>query len=513
MPGARLPMRKIRDVLRLSAAGLSKRKIAASLGISATAAGDCLRRAGRAGVVWPLPEGITDEILEARLYPAATAIAAMSARRPRPDWAAIHRELRRPGVTLQLLWEEHRATCPDGYGYSRFCELYRAFEARLSPTMRQTHVAGERLFVDYAGATLAVIDPSTGAALPAQLFVAALGASNYTYAEATWTQGLADWIGSHTRAFAFLGGVTAMVVSDNLKSGVAKACFYEPAVNRSYAEMAAHYDTAIVPARPHKPRDKAKVEAAVQVATRFIVAKLRNRRFFSLTALNVAIAELVAQLNARVSRHLGASRRALFEELDRPALRSLPAEPYVFAAWKQCTVGLDYHVEIDKHYYSAPHGLLREKVWARVTTRTVELFHRGKRVAAHVRASSNRKHTTVRDHMPSSHRRYADWTPERLRRQAGEIGDCAAALVEIILRERAHPEQGFRASIGILRLAKTYGRERLEAACRRAIAIGARSYSSVHSILKNDLDRRRPATPADGPSIVHDNIRGPAYFN
>ena len=353
MPGARLPMRKIRDVLRLSAAGMSKRKIAASLGMSATAAGDCIRRARRAGVGWPLPEGLTDEALERRLYPPSTIAAKDS--RPRPNWAAIHRELRRPGVTLQLLWEEHRATHPDGYGYSRFCELYRDWEARLSPTMRQTHVAGERLFVDYAGTTLDVIDGSTGEAMPAQLFVAALGASNYTYAEATWTQGLADWIGSHTRAFAFIGGVSAMVVSDNLKSGIAKACFYEPAVNRTYAEMAAHYDTAIVPARPYKPRDKAKVEVAVQVATRFIIAKLRNRRFFSLAELNAAIAELVAQLNDRMSRHLGASRRALFEELERPALKPLPAEPYVFAAWKECRVGLDYHVEIEKHYYSAPH--------------------------------------------------------------------------------------------------------------------------------------------------------------
>jgi len=511
MPGARLPMRKIHDVLRLSAAGMSKRKIATSLGVSATAAGDCIRRARRAGVGWPLPEGLAEEALERRLYPPPT-IAAKDCR-PRPNWAAIHRELRRPGVTLQLLWEEHRATHPDGYGYSRFCELYRAWEARLSPTMRQTHVAGERLFVDYAGTTLDVIDASTGEAMTAQLFVAVLGASNYTYAEATWTQGLADWIGSHTRTFAFIGGVTAMVVSDNLKSGIAKACFYEPAVNRTYAEMAAHYDTAIVPARPYKPRDKAKVEVAVQVATRFIIAKLRNRRFFSLAELNAAIAELVAQLNERVSRHLGASRRALFEELEQAALKPLPTEPYVFAEWKECRVGLDYHVEIEKHYYSAPHHLLREKVWARITARTVEVFHRGKRVAAHVRSSANRKHTTVREHMPSSHRRYADWTPERLRRQAGEIGRHAPALVEIILQERAHPEQGFRACVGILRLAKTYGRERLEAACRRAIEIGARSYSSVNSILKNSLDRRRPAMPADGPSITHDNIRGPTYFH
>jgi transposase len=511
MPGPRLPMRRIRDVLRLSAAGMSKRQIAASLGVSATAARESIRRARLAGLAWPLPDELSDEELERRLYPPPSAAAKN--RRPLPDWAIIHRELRRPGVTLQLLWEEHRAVHPDGFGLSRFCELYRAWEARLSPTMRQNHVAGERLFVDYAGTTLTVIDPSTGEARPAQLFVAALGASNYTYAEAGWTQGLSDWIGAHTRTFAFIGGVTAMVVSDNLRSGITKACFYEPAVNRTYAEMAAHYGTAVIPARPYRARDKAKVEVAVQVATRFIIAKLRNRQFFTLSALNAAIAELVAQINDRVSRHLGASRRALFEELERPALKPLPAEPYVFAEWKQCRVGLDYHVEIEKHYYSVPHQLLRERVWSRITARTIEVFHRGKRVAAHIRSSSNRKHTTVREHMPSSHQRYADWTPERLRRQAGEIGRNTSALVEIILRERAHPEQGFRACVGIVRLAKSYGRERLEAACARALDIGARSYSSVNSILKNDLDRRRPVTPADGPAIAHDNIRGPTYFH
>jgi transposase len=504
-------MRKIRDVLRLSAAGMSKRKIAVSLGVSATAAGECIRRARRAGLTWPLPDGLSDEALERQLFPPP-AVAAKD-RRPQPDWAAIHRELRRPGVTLQLLWEEHRAVHPDGYGISRYCELYRAWEARLSPTMRQSHVAGERMFVDYAGTTLAVIDGLTGEVMTAQLFVAVLGASSLTYAEATWAQGLSDWIGSHTRTFAFTGGVPATVVCDNLRSGITRACFYEPAVNRTYAEMAAHYGTTILPARPYRPRDKAKAEVGVQVATRFIIAKLRNRQFFSLTALNAAIAELVMQINDRMSRHLGASRRALFEELERSALKPLPAEPYVFAEWKECRVGLDYHVEIEKHYYSVPHQLLRETVWARITARTIEVLHRGQRIAAHVRSSSNRKHTTVREHMPSSHRRYADWTPERLRRQAGEIGRHASALVEIILQERTHPEQGFRACVGILRLAKSYGRERLEAACSRALEIGARSYSSVNSILKNSLDRQQPATSADGPAIAHDNIRGPTYFH
>ena len=506
-------MRKIRDVLRLTAAGMSSREIAASLVVGATTVVDCLQRARAAGVSWPLLDDLSDEALEARLFPASTALAEIRARRPQPHWPTIHRELRRPGVTLQLVWEEHRAAHPEGYGYSRFCELYRAWEGRLSPTMRQTHVAGERLFVDYAGTTLDVIDASTGEAMPAQLFVAALGASNYTYAEATWTQGLADWIGSHTRTFAFFDGVSAMVVSDNLKSGITKACFYEPAVNRTYAEMAAHYDTAVVPARPNKPRDKAKVEVAVQVATRWIIAKLRNRRFFSLGELNAAIAELVTALNNRVTRHLGASRRALFDDLERSALKKLPAEPYAYAEWKECRAGLDYHVEIEKHYYSVPHALLRETMWARITARTIEVFHRGKRVAAHVRSSSNRQHTTVREHMPSSHQRYADWTPERIQRQANEIGPKTSALVGIILRERTHPEQGFRACIGILRHAKSFGRERLEAACDRALEIGARSYTSVTSILKTNLDRKRPAPATDGPAIAHTNIRGSRYFH
>ena len=308
-------------------------------------------------------------------------------------------------MTLQLLWEEHRAGHPNGYGYSRFCELYRAWEGRLSPTMRQVHIAGEKLFVDYAGTTIDIFDAETGEVHACQLFVAALGGSSYTYAEATRTQALIDWIGSHSRAFGFFGGVSAMVVSDNLKSGITKACFYEPAVNLSYEEMARYYGTAIVPARPYKPRDKAKVEAAVLLATRWIIAKLRNRKFFTLPELNAAIRECLTTLNDRVTRHLGASRRGLFESLECSALQALPAEPFVFAEWKECRAGLDYHVEVDGHYYSVPHTLLRQKMWARFTARTVEVFLHGRRVAAHVRSSSNRKHTTTGEHMPSAHRR------------------------------------------------------------------------------------------------------------
>jgi transposase len=505
-------MRKIGEALRLKAAGLSTRKIAASLGIGQSTASEYLKRAARAGLSWPLPAGLSDADLERQLF-QSTGGATRCGLAP-PDWPQVHRELRRKGVTLSLVWEEYRATQPDdGYGYSRFCELYRRWEGRLSPTMRQHHFAGERAFVDYAGDTLEVIDGATGEVRQAQVFVGVLGASNYTYVEATWTQALPDWIASHIRMLAFFGGAPGQLVSDNLKAGVTKACFYEPKVNRTYADLAAHYDTAIIPARPYKPRDKAKVEVGVQLVQRWIVARLRKRRFFSLADLNTAIRELLERFNAKRTRHLGASRRELFELLDKPALKPLPVEPYEYAEWVERKVGLDYHVEIEKHYYSAPHTLLKQKLWARIAARTVEIFHDGQRVASHVRSSGNRGHTTVADHMPASHRRYAGWTPGEIRHQAERIGPNTGALVDLILRTKTHPEQGFRACLGIVRLARPHGREALEAACSRAIEIGGLSYTSVNSILKNNLHRRRPQKPAEGPAISHPNIRGAQYFH
>jgi transposase len=503
-------MRNIRDVLRLTATGMSSRKIAASLSIGASTVIDCLHRARRAGLGWPLPDEIDDAVLELRLYRPKPATKE---KRPIPNWAEVERELKRPGVTLELLWLDYREQHPDGYGYSRYCDLHREWEKRLSPTMRQTHIAGERMFVDYAGTKLHVTDWVTGEIHTAELFVAVLGASSLTYAEATWTQSLPDWIGAHTRAFIYFGGVTALLISDNLKSGITKACFYEPNVNRTYQEMADHYDTAILPARPGKPKDKAKVEAGVQVATRWVIAKLRKRTFFSLAELNAAIGECVEWINNRVTRHLGASRRSLFEQVEEAALKPLPAEAYGFAYWKQCRAGLDYHVEIDKHYYSVPYTLMRQELWARYTTSTVEVSHRGKRVAVHRRGPPNRAHTTLPEHMPSSHRRYADWTIERIMREAGEIGPNASALVEIILREKRHPEQGFRACRGIVNLVGRFPRERVEAACERALAIGTRSFSSVKSILDTKLDRKRPENAAEGPAIVHDNIRGSTFYH
>lgn len=503
-------MRKIREVLRLRASGLSVAATARSLGVATGTVWTYARRLKAAGLSWPLPAELDDAALERLLYPPPpTGRCGRAA----PDWPALHRELKRPGVTLLLLWEEYRARHPDGYGYSRFCEMYRAWQGRVSLSMRQPHRAGDKLFVDYAGATVAVLDPAGGPARAAQIFVAVLGASNLTYAEATWTQSVSDWIGAHTRTFAFLGGVPALVVPDNLKSAVARSCLYEPDAAATYAHMAAHYGTAILPARPAKPRDKAKVEAAVLVVERWILARLRHRRFFSLEELNAAIAVELQRLNRdKVMRHLGATRCQLFDQLDRPALRPLPVAPYEFAEWRHCRAGLDYHVRIDLHAYSVPCALARSEIDARVTATTVELFHKGRRVASHIRRTES-GHSTTPEHRPPAHRAFADWTPERLRRDSAGIGPNTAMLIEGVLARARHPDQAVRAGVGILRLARSYGRDRLEAAAARAIAINAFSFTSVASILKTGLDRQHDPTAADGPVIRHDNIRGPGYYH
>lgn len=506
----RLPMRKIIDVLRLRASGLTLRAIAASLGTGHSTIRGHLQRCDAAGLSWPLPEGMGEADLEALLFrPQGSGGLAQ------PDWPSVHRELKRSkSVTLSLLWEEYRADHPaDGYGYSRFCELYRRWEERLTPTMRQHHFAGERAFVDYAGDTLEIIDGQTGEVREAQIFVGVLGASNYTYAEASWSQKLPDWIAAHVRMLDFFGGSPGVLVSDNLKAGVTKACFHDPQINRTYADLAAHYDTAVIPARPGKPKDKAKVEAGVQLVQRWIIARLRKRRFRSLVEVNAAIRELLDRLNAKVSRHLGASRRELFERLDRPALKPLPAQAYEYAEWRERRAGLDYHVEIDRHYYSVPYQLLKQKLWARITARTIEIFHNGQRVASHMRTSGNRRHTTVADHMPASHREYAGLTPASLKRQAARIGPNTSALIDRILDSKTHPEHGFRTCIGIVRLAGPHGRDALEAACLRAAEIGGLTATSVQSILRNNLHRHRPEKPAEGPAITHQNIRGPEYFH
>ncbi len=505
-------MRRIKDVLRLKAAGYSRRQIAKSCGIARSTVAEYLRRTEAAGLSWPLPVEFDDAELERKLFPPAVAIP--SGQRAVPDWSVVNQEFRRQGVTLQLLWDEYKAANPEGFQYSWFCEFYRRWLGKVDVVMRQDHRAGEKLFVDYAGQTVPLIDRATGEVLEAQIFVAVLGASNFTYAEATLTQRLPDWIGSHVRAFNYLGSVPAIVVPDNLKSGVHLAHRYEPELNPTYAEMGRHYGVAIIPTRSAKPRDKAKVEAGVLVVERWILARLRNRQFFSLAELNVAIAELLEVLNNRPFKKLPGTRLSMFESLDRPAMQPLPATPYQYAEWKKVRVNIDYHVAIDKHYYSVPYQLVKQQLDARVTSNTVELIHKGKRVASHRRAYQPGRHTTVNAHMPKAHREYAEWSPERLVRWAGETGPATAKLVETILSSRPHPQHGFRACLGIMRLGKRYTTARLEAASRRALAIGSCSYKSVESILKNGLDRKPlPPTTIDTPVIEHDNLRGADYYH
>ena len=481
MPGERVSMRKIREVLRLRfAQGLSQRAIGTSLGLSAGAVNSYLGRARMVGLDWPLADEFSDAELETLLFPSPPDVA--SERRPVPDWAVVHRELRRPNMTLALLWEEYRGGSggQDGFGYSWFCDLYREWAKRLKPTLRQVHTAGERVFVDFSGRTMEVIDGSTGEIRRAEIFVGVLGASSYTFAEAAWSQSLPDWIALHVNMLTFMGGVPRQIVSDNLRAGITRACFYEPLVNRTYADMAAHYGTAILPARPRRPRDKAKVEQAVLMVERWLLGRMRHRIFYSLAEVNAAIGELLQQLNEeRPLRRLGVTRRQLLEEIDRPALKPLPVDPYILAEWRVRRVGIDYHVEISDHYYSVPHRFARAEVEARFTVRTVEIFLKGERIAAHQRMSGNHKHTTVAEHMPSSHRRYAGWTLDRIRDDAARIGPATAALCEVIFEERSHPEQGFRTCLGIVRLARSYGNERLEAAASHAADIGARTYGSV----------------------------------
>jgi transposase len=508
-----MSMRKIRDVLRLThGLGMSRRLVGEATGLGKTAVGDYVRRAAVTGLSWPIPDEIDDGELERRLFPPADP--ASSAERAEPDWSHIHAELKRRGVTLALLWQEYRAEHARGYAYSWFCERYGDWRKCVTPTMRQTHLAGEKLFVDWAGDTLPVFDPTTGEERRVHIFVAALGASNFTYAEARWSEMLPDWIGAHVNALTAIGGVPKALVPDNLKAGVTKPSRYEPGINRTYQDLADHYGCLVLPTRVMKPRDKAKVEVAVQIVERFVLAKLRNYRFFSLAELNAAIRECVATINAKVMRRIGKSRRELLETLDRPALAALPDAAYCYAEWKRARVAPDYHIEVAGHYYSAPSKLIREIVEARITDATVEIFHRGERVASHAFSAIRNRHSTTTEHMPSAHRRYAEWTPARMMIEAAKVGPATVALFEAIMKAKPHPEQGFRSCLGIVGLARSYGTARLEAASRRGNHIGATSYGSIASILKHGLDKAFASEPTpDAPPIRHGNIRGPGYFH
>lgn len=500
----RLPVRKIREVLRLKAAGFSDRKIAAAIGSARSTVQECVRRACEAGVVWPLSEELDEEALRARLYRREVPLS----QRPRPDFAHIHAELARTGVTRLLLWQEYKAAQPEGWQYSVFCDQYRHWLARQELVLRQNHAPGDKLFVDYAGPTVAVVDRHGGEVRQAQIFVAVLGCSNYTYAEATWTQRLPDWLGAHVRALEFLGGCPRAIVPDNLRSAVKCAHRYEPEINPSYQDFAEHYGLAIVPARVGKPRDKAKVEAGVLVVERWILARLRNHTFFSLGELNTAISELLGQLNHRAFKKLDGCRRTRFVELDHPALRPLPARRYEFGEWKKAKVYPDYHIEVDRAYYSVPYRLIGAQVEVRVSAHAVEIFHEGHLVAAHARSNERGRRLTRDAHRPQRHVAIIERSFARVLDRAAAIGPATVEVLRQQAAHRKHPEETLRSAQGILRLAQDFSPAVLERACERAAALRSYSYRAVRTLIETPI----PVPTPGALDLFHENVRGPDYF-
>lgn len=509
-----LSMRKTREVLRLSALGLKQHQIARSCSIGQSTVHKYLKLAQAAKLSWPLPENLSDEGLDELLFGKRSAPPSRR-QHPEPNFAAIHQELQsHRDVTLELLWQEYKKGEPGGYGYSRFCDLFRKWSQARSVTLRQQHHPGEKMFVDYAGATIAIHNRDTGEIHSAAIFVAALGFSSYTFAEATWSQELPCWIGSHIRAFEYFSGLPTLVVPDNAKTGVSKACRYEPDLNPTYSEMATHYAVAVLPARPRKPRDKAKVENAVQVVQRWIIAALRKRRFYSLGEVNVAIAELLIRLNNKPFRKRQGTRADLFAAIEKPALRPLPPERYEMGRWRSLKVELDYHVPAEGHFYSVPYQLVGQPVDIRVTAATVEVFHKGVRVASHVRSFVADEATTIAAHRPKAHQQYLDWTPSRLLSWADAAGPHTAELFRQILATKPHPEIGYRSCLGLVRLGGKHTAERLEAAAARALHFGAYSFHSVESILEHHLENQPLVVPPVPPTAIqHDNLRGAAYFD
>lgn len=513
MPRRILVMRQVLEILRLKHEHrLSIREIARSCGVASSTVGDYLLRAEAAHLGWPLPEGVGEAELEARLAAVATPRVAGTPPPPIPDWGHIHAELRRPNVTLRLLWQEYIRNDPSGLKYSRFCERYQQWSKTLEPTLRQVHVPGEKLFVDWAGQQVPIRNAADGTSQPASLFVAALGASGKIFAHAFPDQKLHSWISAHVRAYEFYGGVSALTVPDNPRTAVVDPCRYEPLLHRTYQEMAEHYGTLILPARIKKPRDKAKAESAVQVAQCQILAALRDMVFFSVGELNQAIAPRLDEINSRPFQKLEGTRDQWFESMDKPKLLPLPPAPFALATWLEATVSIDYHVVVDHHYYSAPYALIHQRLQVRMSDSMVELFHKAKRVAAHRRSFQRGLFTTLDEHRPKSHQRYLEWTPGRIIEWARKTGPQCALAVQKVMTTRPHPEQGFRSCLGIIRLAKAHGDARLEAACRRALHFGTVSYRSIESILEKRLEAQPLDVDLPWSSPTHENVRGQEYF-
>jgi transposase len=506
-------MRKISEVLRLKfQLKLSHREIGQSQNISPGTVGEYLSRAKAAGIAWPLPEGMDEEALYAILY---KPVKNQNSFRPRPNFEYIHQELRRKGVTLLLLWREYREQHANGLGYTRFCIEYAGYSKQFSPVMRQIYKGGEKCFVDYAGMTVPWICHQTGEIHAAQVFVGSLGASNFTFTEATATQTLPDWFGSHVRMFEYFGGVPQVLVPDNLKSGVKKAHHYDPDINPNFQLLGEHYGIAIVPARAVKPRDKAKVEASVKFVEMQILAPLRNRTFTSVAEINAAIKPLLKEFNERNFQKLSGTRRSQFEILDKPALKPLPPERFEHSNWKKARVNIDYHVAFEKHNYSVPYHFIHQEIYVRATNKIVECFYKGKQIAIHERSNKQHAYSTLKAHMPRNHQEQAEWTPDRLKFWATKTGKFTKEFIEHLIASRSFPEQAFRACLGVLRLGKRFGEDRLEKACERALMMGADRYQQIESILKRGLDKL-PLNENDNKEFLpsnHENVRGSAYYD
>lgn len=517
MTTKRVTMIKLKEILRLKyEAKLSLRQIALCLSLSIGVISKYLQRAEAAGLGWPLPEHMTDTELEVRLQPGRTRKALPDM--VEPDFMTIERELRLKGMTRQLLWQEYAEAHPDNhYSYSRFTVLFKRWRRKQNLSMRQQHRIGEKLFVDYCGPTMPVVNPDTGEVREAQVFVAVLGASSYTYAEATWSQSLPDWVGSHVRAFEFYGGLPEVVVPDNLKSAVSKACRYDPDINPTYQQMAEHYGVAVVPARPYKPKDKSKAEVGVQLVERWIMMRLRKQTFYTLASLNQAIRLLLDELNQRPFKKRPGSRLSQFQQLDQPALKPLPDTAYEYRHVKKARVHLDYHVEYERHYYSVPYQLVKEEVFVHAGDTVLAIFHRGRQVAVHPRSHRAGGHTTDPQHMAKAHRKHQEWSPQRFLDWAQSIGQHTQSVIQHQLESRRHPEHGYRACLGLLSLSKKYGKDRLEAACRRATHIGGMHYKNIAAILSNSMDKvpldQPEAEPQSTLPLMHDNVRGSGYYH
>src|SRR5882757_7486432 len=515
MPNERISMSKLKQLIGLQSSNLSVRALGRALGLSVGAVSKYLRAVRACRIEATEAETLSEHELERRVF--GPLLAAKPTALMPPDCAWIHGELKRHRhVTLQLLWEEYAAQHGTAaLRRSAFCDHYRRWAKRLKRSMRQRHFAGEKLFIDYAGRTVPIYGRSGEEAFQAHLFVTAMGAGGCAYAEATRTESLPDWLASHVRALEYYGAAPTIFVPDNPKVGVTRADRYEPDLQRSYAELAAHYRAVVIPARPYRPKDKSRVELSVLLVYRWVLARLRHQRFFSLEELNAAIRPLLSELNERPFQRLPGSRRSVFEALDRPAMRALPPAPYVYAEWKECTVAFDYHIDIDRHYYSVPHALVGHSVWARYSAAVVECFFRSARVASHVRSYQRGQHTTLPEHMPKAHRAHAEWTPKRLIHWGESIGKSTRTIVEHLLRSKPHPEQGYRACLGLLALSREYGEQRLEAASVMALRLGSPTRKSVKSILESGRDLR-PISATDTLPLelpMHGNVRGPGYYH